>query len=290
MVDPSPRTWPAIDLDAKPSIALPADFDDRLALAFDDAAAVAVVSDGSTHWRVYFEDGAQRSAAASVLRNALGQWLDQIDVDVPDEGWAVKVQRDLGPVRAGRIVVAPPWDAPPAAHADAVLIVIEPSVGFGTGHHQSTRLCLQALQKIPLSGARAADVGTGSAVLAIAAARLGARSVLAIDNDPDAIGAARENVSRNGVGSVVRTEVADVGTCSHEPFEVVTANLTVHLLRRFARPLAALVAPGGWLVTSGFTADQVTLVLDAFPGFRVEVREDEDDWVSLTLRAPEARF
>jgi ribosomal protein L11 methyltransferase len=283
LAEPARRTWPALDLDVRPSATLPADFEDRLALALDDAAPVAVESDGSTHWRVYFDTDQARAEGAATLRAALGRWLDQATVDVEDEGWAVKVQRDLGPISAGRFVIAPPWDVP-ATGAGEVIIVIEPSVGFGTGHHQSTRLCLRAIERVPLSGRRVADVGTGSGVLAIAAAKLGARVVVALDNDGDAVGAARANISRNDVAPIVAAEVTDVAACSGEPFDLVIANLTVHLLRRYARSLASLVAPGGTLVTSGFTADQVPLVLDAFPAFTQLARDDEDDWVALTMR------
>lgn len=283
MAEPSRRCWPAIDLDVRPSATLPADLEDRLALAFDAGAAVAVESDGATHWRVYFETDEARAAVAGAWRDAFAAWFDLVSVDVEDEGWAVKVQRDLGPVTAGRFTVAPPWEVPEVGPGE-VLIVIEPSVGFGTGHHQSTRLCLRALERLPLEGQWVVDVGTGSGVLAIAAAKLGAQSVLAIDNDEDAVGAARANTARNAVGDSVSCAVADVATAHLRPSDVVIANLTVHLLRRFARPLAAAVREGGLLVTSGFTVDQVPLVLDAFPDFRVQAQDEEDDWASVTLQ------
>jgi ribosomal protein L11 methyltransferase len=166
------------------------------------------------------------------------------------------------------------------------VIEIEPSMGFGTGHHQSTRLCLAGLQSIDLAGRRVIDAGTGSGVLAIAAAMLGASDVLALDNDPDAVAAARDNVGRNGAGATVRCEVADLGEFETAAAPVVVANLTAFLLRRYASTIETLVAPGGQLVTSGFTADQVPLVLDAFPGFTLLHREDEDDWVALRLGRP----
>lgn len=284
MADPHApaRTWPAIDLDLRPGASLPPDADDRLALAFDDAGVTAIEHEAGVHWRVYFADPGARDAARGVLRNALGAWLDLHDADVPDEGWATKVQRDLGAVRAGRFLVAPPWDVPPAAPG-VTTIVVEPSVGFGTGHHQSTRLCLRALDRLDLRGRTVIDVGTGSGVLAIAAALRGARQVIALDNDTDALGAARANISRNHVTHIAFAEIGDVEGRRLAPGDFVLANLTMHLLRGAAVPLAALVAQGGTLVMSGFTHDQVELVLEAFPGFAVEAREDEDDWVSVTL-------
>lgn len=286
MADPALRTWPALDLDLRPGVSLPDGFEDRLALALDDVSPVAVEERSGVHWRVYFEAEGARDAAASPLGDALAAWLDITPVSVPDEGWAVKVQQDLGPVQVGRVVVAPPWDrpAPPDPGDPPLLIVIEPSMGFGTGHHQSTRLCLSGLQAIDLAGRRVIDAGTGSGVLAIAAAMLGAREVLALDNDPDAVDAARDNVRRNGAGDTVRCEVADLGEFEARAAPVVVANLTAFLLRRYASTVETLVETGGLLVTSGFTADQVPLVLDAFPGFTLLDREDEDDWVCLRLR------
>lgn len=287
MAEPPARTWPALDLDLRATATLPPDFEDRLALALDDSGAVAVESDGATHWRVYFEADDARAGAAASLNQSLGAWVDLARADVEDEGWAVKVQRDLGPVAAGRFIVAPPWDVPVPGPGE-VLIVIEPSVGFGTGHHQSTRLCLRGLERLELDGRSVVDVGTGSGVLAIAAARLGARAVLAIDDDEDAVGAARENVVRNAAGDVVSCAAADVAVAALDASDVVIANLTVHLLRRFARQIAAAVAEHGVLLTSGFTVDQVPLVLDAFPGFVTRAQDEEDDWASVTLQRQEA--
>lgn len=277
------RTWPALDLDARRAATPPADAGDRLAVAFDDAGAVAVESDGTSHWRVFFDSAEARAHATPGVLAALGSWLDVSAIDVEDEGWAVKVQQELGPITAGRFIVAPPWHVP-AVGADQIVVVIEPSAGFGTGHHQSTRLCLRAIERLPVAGWRVMDVGTGSGVLAIACAMLGAGAVLAIDHDADAVDAARANLTRNGVAHCVTARVIDVGTCRAEPADLVMANLTVHLLRRLARAIAALVRPGGLLVTSGFTTDQAALVADAFPDFLVVAREDEDDWTGLTLR------
>jgi ribosomal protein L11 methyltransferase len=240
-------------------------------------------------WRVFFRAPAQRDAARAALlsefRNAL---LDLSPVDVEDENWARRSQADLKAVRVGRIVVAPPWDLVPEDSATSVgkrapdiVIVIEPSMGFGTGHHATTRLCLELLQEIDVRGRRVIDVGTGSGVLAIAAVRLGAASVLAFDHDPDALMNARENVARNGATTIEVCE-ADVMTLDAPPAHVVLANLTAALLQRTAHALREHVAPGGIAIVSGFAPDELAGVSAAFLG-RVRRSVHEGEWVAASM-------
>jgi ribosomal protein L11 methyltransferase len=286
LADRRGRLWPALDVVAPDGMLLEGPERERLLLMLDDLLPTAV-EETACRWRVYFADGAQRAHAAARLRDDLGAGFVVERVDVEDEGWAHKVQADLGAVTVGRFVVAPPWDAALSRDAQVagadILIVIEPSTGFGTGHHQSTRLCLTALQALPLEGARVLDVGTGSGVLAIAASRLGAREVVAVDNDPDSIAAAQENVTRNGVGSRVIVRLDDLASLAVPPSDIVVANVTAWILCQHAPALTSLVRPGGHLVLGGFTRDQVPLVTGGFPGWSVTARDEEDDWVALTL-------
>ena len=272
------RTWPALDVRARHGGPAHASLDERLLVALDDLDPTALETT-EAGWTVYFDAPDARDAALAGLRRALGDLVDLAPREVADEGWAVKVQANLGAVRVGRLTVAPPWDVPVAAGDE--VIVIEPSVGFGTGHHQSTRLCLRLLQQLTLDGRSVVDVGTGSGVLAIAAARLGAGAVLGLDNDADAVAAARDNLARNAAASRARIEVADLATDAIAPADVVLANLTAWVIQAQAKRLRALVRPGGTLIASGFTADQVPLVTAALAALRVAQREDEDDWVAL---------
>jgi ribosomal protein L11 methyltransferase len=212
-------------------------------------------------------------------------------LDVEDEDWARRSQADLQPVRVRRIVVTPPWCAAFArdgASNGDILIVVVPSTGFGTGHHASTRLCLDLLQGIAVRGRTVLDIGTGSGVLAMATAGLAARFVAAVDNDADAIDAARENLALNGMGPSVHLECADF--CSLEPAkaDIVVANLTGDLLRRAAADVVRHLSAGGDLILSGVLADEQSAVVAAFEsaGAKLQAVVAEDEWVGLRLRLP----
>src|SRR5262249_30079767 len=149
----------------------------------------------------------------------------------------------------------------PAPSPQPLVIVIEPSTGFGTGHHASTRLCLAALQRIELAGRTLLDVGTGSGILAIAASRLGNGRPLGIDNDPDADDAALRNLALNPEAHGVEFRVADLQSSNLPPADVVTANLTGTLIERSApRLLAALQSNGQLLLTALLLTDRQALL------------------------------
>ena len=248
-------------------------------------------------WRVFFKTSPQRDAAAATLRASFGDRLLALTiVDVPDEDWARRSQAHLTPIRVGRIVVSPPWHAIPhpssyilepapleIRHSADLVIVIDPSTGFGTGHHETTRLCLSLLQSFELAGRGVIDVGTGSGVLAIAAAKLGASSVVAFDEDPEALRNARENVARNDVSSRVDVQEAELGTFRGKAADVVVANLTGAVIQKYARQLAALVSPGGRLIVSGFSVAEAVPVTGALAGV-VEQELSEGDWGAALVR------
>lgn len=234
-------------------------------------------------WRVFFRTRTHRNAARAALRaefrNAL---VDLSPVDVPDGDWARRSQAGLKAVRIGRIVVAPPWDVPAEdGDASSVSIVIEPSMGFGTGHHATTRLCLDLLQHVDVTGRRVIDAGTGSGVLAIAAAKLGAAAVLALDTDADALLNARDNVARNRVAVDLRQ--GDLATLDAAPADLVIANLTGAVLQRLAGPLIRLTVPGGTLILSGFAPNESADVVSAYSCRPIEEARD-DEWAAASLR------
>jgi ribosomal protein L11 methyltransferase len=157
-------------------------------------------------------------------------------------------------------------------------------MGFGTGHHATTRLCLAALQTMDLDGRDVLDVGTGSGVLAIAAVRLGAARALGIDYDADAIQSARENLAANPAARNVSFETIDLAAAALPASDVVTANLTGAMLVRASPVLLAAVRTGGVLILSGILADERDEVAAAYPRAPIVWERDEDGWVGLAVK------
>jgi ribosomal protein L11 methyltransferase len=279
------RSFPALDL-AWP--AGPADDEVDRAIAELDGHAPTAVEPQPRGIRVFFQTEDARNAAAAHVASALPS-IALTMLLVPDDDWAERSQASVIPIRIGRIIVTPPW-AHAGSDPEALVIVIEPSMGFGTGHHASTRLCLGLLQEEPIAGRAAIDVGTGSGVLALAAARLGAARVTAIDYDEDALTSARENVARNDAAGCVTLQAVDIarGPVALAPADLVLGNLTGALLVREAARLVALVTPGGALIASGFLAHERDDVVAAFAacGAAIERERGEDEWAAGLFRRP----
>src|SRR5687768_13665832 len=233
------------------------------------------------HWDVCFNDAGERDRAADAIHSALPQ-LSIVKVDVADEDWAARSQRALTAVRAGRFIIAPPWDLP-AEDVDATVIVIEPSMGFGTGHHATTRMCLRLIGDLDVSDLTVLDLGTGSGVLSLAAALSGARSVVGIDVDQDAIDSAESSARLNTLPDTITFTVGDFRTAPPAATDLVVANLTGGMLKSAALAIASLVRKDGTLIISGFDQSEVESVLAAFAGFAERSRLTEENWVALRL-------
>lgn len=273
------KKWPAVDVHQ------PGDADLLLA-ALDDYHPTAIEERGPDV-RAFFSDTADRDAA----RAALADRFKLTPVEVSDEDWARRSQENLTAVTVGRITLVPddairlepdPASAGPDPTADRparLTIVIQPSMGFGTGHHATTRLCLEALQGCDLQDRFVIDVGTGSGVLALAARQLGARESLGIDVDADAVAAARENLAHNPGIDGVRFEVRDLRDNALSAADVVTANLTGALLRQTARRLTAMLRAGGTLIVSGLQTEERDDVFRALSDAPPAWEREEDGWI-----------
>lgn len=279
------RHYPALDL-AWPDG--PSDDEIALIVAALDDDGLTGLEETTVGVRMFFRTPAMRDRAANRLPT-LAPDISCLRVDVADEQWAERSQAALQPIRVGRLVVAPPWallSETECRTAGLVQIVIRPAMGFGTGHHASTRLCLELLQQVNVTGAFVTDVGTGSGVLALAAARLGAREVLGLDHDPDALESARDSAALNP-GATVKWQLADLqGGLAPGLADLVCANLTGDLLAREAGAIVSLATADGALVLSGILASEAASVEAAFEvlSWHRAERRQEDEWVGLLLR------
>lgn len=203
-----------------------------------------------------------------------GEWEE-----VPDTDWHAAWRASIEPVVVGPITIAPPW----LAVSGPDTIVIEPGQAFGTGHHETTTGCLAALLELDLHGRSVLDIGTGTGVLAIAAAKLGASAVTACDTDPLAVEATIQNAAHNG--AEIRAILGSLDAVGAGTFGVVVANLDTATLSHLAPDIAARVARGGWLIASGVSIERCDEAVTAFAlaGLPVLDRAGRE-WVVLTAR------
>lgn len=205
---------------------------------------------------------------------------------VHEADWADAWKAHFPVLRVGRrLVIRPTWRRHRRGPDDVVL-ALDPGMAFGTGLHPTTRLCLAALEALAdrgvTAGARVLDVGSGSGILAIAAAKLGAAGCLGIDTDPIAVEATLANAARNDLAGIVEARAGSLPS-GGGPFDVVLANLIASLLVSLAAPLRDELRPGGTLVASGIFVDREDEVRRAFEavGLVVRGRTAEGEWVAL---------
>lgn len=201
--------------------------------------------------------------------------------ELPDEDWLAAWRRDLRPVRAGPFWVLAPWHT---WEGEGVPLVIEPGMAFGTGHHETTRLALSALARHLRPGEKVLDLGTGSGILAIAAAKLGGEA-LGVDIDEAVLPQAEENAIRNGVR--VRFFLGSLEEAlPHGPFDLLVANLFAELHQELAPRYQKALAPGGRLLLTGILAEKASWVKEAMAkeGFSFLEEEGEGEWVLLAYR------
>ena len=203
---------------------------------------------------------------------------------VDDATWTDAWKGHYVAQRIGRVVIAPSW-APETAPDGGVMITLDPGMAFGTGLHPTTRGCLELLQTIQPMPARVLDVGSGSGILGLAALRLGAEHVAALDTDRLAVEATGANAERNGLGARVEAALGTLPEVPLERLSLVLANLVAAVLIELAPRLEAHLAPEGTLLASGIIdarADEVIAAM-ADAGLAIRDRRDDGEWVSLAL-------
>lgn len=246
-------------------------------------------------YRTYLPPPSQPDAfmarARGLVRDMLPEGVALSASWQPHEEWEHLWRRGLGPRRVTeRITVAPTWALPETGPGE-ILIELDPGMAFGTAEHATTRGCLRLMDGRIREGDRIADVGSGSGILSIAAAALGAREVMAMEEDPMACQAALENLERNGVVDRVRivTERVEApGPLPDAPFQGVVANIQRAILEPLLPAFRESLAEGGWIILSGILRDERGSILRAAEarGLVLEAEDQEDGWWSGAFRYP----
>ena len=220
-----------------------------------------------------------RAQSASI---DLGSLTTEISAAVDDD-WAEGWKRYYKPFRIGsHLIVKPTWEAYQPKDGD-VIVELDPGMAFGTGTHETTNMCMILLEKYLRDGMRVMDIGTGSGILAIAAAKLGAQQVLAVDIDPDAVKVARENIERNGMSGNINAVQGDMVRTQAIPCDIAVANIVAGAICVLAEPLKRHLQPGGYLLCSGIIREREQDVLNSLAdaGYTVKERLTQGEWVAL---------
>ena len=197
--------------------------------------------------------------------------------DVAEQNWVQLTQAQFDPIRVSeRLWIVPSWHEAP--DPEAIVLVLDPGMAFGTGSHPTTRLCLEWLERTVTSGISILDYGCGSGILAIAAAKLGAANVLGVDIDLQAVSAATRNAERNEVNARFEDSEKDI----KGQFDIVIANILSNPLKALAPAICSHVRPGGKLALSGILAEQAEELISFYaPYLSLEVADIRDGWVCL---------
>ncbi len=237
---------------------------------------------------IYLPEEKSVTDAVAFIRERLGAQGVEFSLTLDDkkeEDWADSWKQYYKPVRIGhRLLVVPTWEEVPAGKDDLVLRM-DPGMAFGTGTHETTRLCAMLLEEYMKPGARVLDIGTGSGILAIAAAKLGAGQVNAYDIDPVAVRVAKENAEENGCERIV-CGVSDLLTgvdLAGGRYDFVCANLVADIILRMAGDILRYLAPGGLLAVSGIIDRQAEEVKKALEdgGLTFCLLREENDWNAM---------
>ncbi len=204
---------------------------------------------------------------------------------VNDSDWRTEWKKYYAPIPVGKLRICPEWIKTPTPEGTTDLL-LDPGLAFGTGEHETTRLALQLMQNVPVKGKSVLDVGCGSGILGIGAAALGAKDVVGIDNDPQAVEAAHRNVALNAYAMCCQIRAGDLLKEAKGTFDLILANLTADLLLLLSEDICRFVHDGSYVILSGILKTKKELVKARYEqlGFCQSEESAEGEWVALTYR------
>ncbi|MEK3954034.1 MULTISPECIES: 50S ribosomal protein L11 methyltransferase [Psychrobacillus] len=209
--------------------------------------------------------------------------------EVDEEDWATAWKKYYHPVKiSNRFTIVPTWEDYERVNTDELIIELDPGMAFGTGTHPTTVMCLQALEKTVQTDSSVIDVGTGSGVLSIGAAKLGASKIHALDLDEVAVRSAIENIALNKVDHIVRVTHGNLLDNVDEQADIVVANILAEIIMTFTDDAFTIVKEGGLFITSGIIATKKDDVRESLQhaGFEIEEVMMMEDWVTIISRKP----
>lgn len=249
--------------------------------------------------KAYFPDDGNVEQTMADLRSAIEQ-LDDADIDfgektmsmtkLNDEDWSTAWKQYYKPVQvSNHITITPSWEPYTKRHADELIITLDPGMAFGTGTHETTILCIQAIEKYIKRGYDVIDVGTGTGILSIAAAMLGANKVYAYDLDPVAVESARANVEMNNVASQVSVSKGNLLEDVHDQVDLIVANILAPIVIQLVEDIPKALKHNGRFIASGIVKSQQQAVEESIvsAGLAVEDVMIQNDWIAIIAKKEE---
>jgi ribosomal protein L11 methyltransferase len=260
--------------------------DDELIKRQSDRTIIKVYAADNEQGLAMFKDieGRIEALRADALAHLYGT-LEITVCDLPEEDWQSGWKQYYKPIHVGRLVVVPLWEEYAAQEGETVM-KIDPGMAFGTGAHETTRLCLKALTKLDLAGKRILDVGCGSGILSIGGVALGAESAFGCDIDQLAVEVARRNAELNGMKEKCAYGAGDLLEVVEGQYPIVVANIVADVILMLLKDLKSVLLPGGTFIASGIIDTRKEELIEAIEatGLTIEHIEEERGWVAITTK------